>query len=299
MKIFVISKKTLMLALGALLVVIAAIIFALTSIGGKSEAPDGGDPSVGTSGNTLGNASSNVSGNVSSGNHGNVVEQYELDVLAGLMKELPVYSVSREDKKIALTIDAAWDDDKTDFILETLQRYNIKATFFLCGFWAKDYPEKVKLIHEQGHVIGNHSMTHPHMNSQSSAQILNELKSYDDLLESIIGTRSTLFRAPYGEYNDNVITTVRSAGYEVIQWDVDTVDWKEERSAQTILDTVFSKLKDGSIILCHNNGYKIEQYLPTLIETALEQGYEFVTVSELLHSGSTIIDVNGVQKPAE
>ena len=93
--------------------------------------------------------------------------------------------------------------------------------------------------------------------------------------------------------------TVRSAGYEVIQWDVDTIDWKEERSAETILNWVLPKIQPGSIILCHNNGFKIEHYLPTLIETALSDGYEFVTIDELLLDGNTIIDVNGVQKPAD
>lgn len=76
----------------------------------------------------------------------------------------------------------------------------------------------------------------------------------------------------------------------------DTIDWKEERSAKTILDTVIPKLHPGCIILCHNNGYKIKEYLPTLLKTAQEQGYEFVTVSELLLTGDTMIDVNGVQK---
>ena len=220
------------------------------------------------------------------------------EVLPGFQKELPVYSVARQDKKIALTIDAAWDDDKTPYILETLARYNVKATFFLCGFWAEAYPQQVKAIADAGHAIGNHSMTHPHMNKLSPAQITEEIEKLDDLLQSITGEKTTLFRAPYGEYNDSVITTVRAMGHEPIQWSIDTIDWKPERSAQTILDTVLPKLKDGCIILCHNNGYKIEQYLPTLIETALSQGYTFVTVDELLLEGSTIIDVNGVQKPA-
>jgi len=77
---------------------------------------------------------------------------------------------------------------------------------------------------------------------------------------------------------------------------LDTIDWREERSGKTILDSVLPKLAPGSIILSHNNGFKIEEYLPTLLETALEAGYEFVTVPELLLEGSTIIDVNGVQK---
>ena len=122
--------------------------------------------------------------------------------------------------------------------------------------------------------------------------------AYEDTIEKLLGYRTKAFRCPYGEYNDNVITTVRDMGYEVWQWDIDTIDWKEERSAQTILDTVIPKLHPGCVILCHNNGYKIKEYLPTLIETAQEQVYEFVTVSELRLEGDTIIDVNGTQKAA-
>ena len=281
MKVFVLTKKNLIAAGLILAVIILAVVLAIVFSDRST------DPNVGAVPSPDPNAQI-----------GNEVESYELAVFAGLQKELPVYSVSREDKKIALTIDAAWADDKTEFILETLNKYNIKATFFLCGFWAEKYPDIVKRIDAEGHQIGNHTATHPHMNKLSSQQILDELKKYDDILESIIGKRSTLFRAPYGEYNDNVITTVRNAGYEVIQWDIDTVDWREERSAETILNSVLPKLKSGSIILSHNNGFRIEQYLPTLIETALGQGYEFVTVGELLLDGATIIDVNGVQKPA-
>lgn len=289
MKVFVVSKNTLIYCGVAVLAIIAAIIFALVSGGGGEEQ---GAPLADTDALRPETPAPAAAASV------NVVDEYELDVLAGLMKELPVYSVSREDKRIALTIDAAWEDDKTPFILETLKKYDIKATFFLCGFWVKDYPDMVKAIEAAGHEIGNHSMTHPHMNKLTSAQIRAELDEFEKLITNITGHGTKLFRAPYGEYNDNVIKTLRESGFEVVQWNIDTVDWKIERSAQAILDTVLGKLKDGSIILSHNNGYKIEQYLPTLIETALEQGYRFVTVSELLLEGDTLIDVNGVQKSA-
>ena len=285
MKVFVVSKNTLIYCGIAVLAVIAAIIAAALS-GGKADTPNAESDA------------SRITPLPVSAVSASAVEEYELDVLAGLMKELPVYSVSREDKRIALTIDAAWEDDKTPFILETLDKYGIKATFFLCGFWVNDYPDMVKAIADAGHEIGNHSMTHPHMNKLSSTQIRDELSAFESLIKSVIGRGTKLFRVPYGEYNDTVIKTLRESGYEVVQWNIDTVDWKPERSAQTILDSVLGKLKDGSIILSHNNGYKIEQYLPALIEAAKAQGYEFVTVSELLLEGSTLIDVNGVQKSA-
>lgn len=288
MRVFVISKKTLLTAAAVLLALIAAIVIAAVSMGGnKSDRQKNSD--------TQEQASVPPKKDELRADP----EQYELEVMAGLMKEVPVYSVKRSDKKIALTIDAAWQDDKTPFILSTLKQYGIKATFFLCGFWVKDYPDMVKAISDEGHEIGNHSMTHPHMAKLSAEGIQRELNEFEALIEPITGRKTTLFRAPFGEYNDNVVNTVRQNGYEIIQWDVDTIDWKEERSAQTILDGVLGKLHDGAIILCHNNGYRIEQYLPVLIETAQAQGYEFVTVSELLLSGNTFVDVNGVQKLSE
>ncbi|MBO4563416.1 MAG: polysaccharide deacetylase family protein [Clostridia bacterium] len=290
MKILVITKKTLYIIAAAMTGVIAAVIVIAVLAGGKAEARPTSVLPKPTALAYIGDDNT-PKGKLLSSDEG-----YEVEVLAAFKRELPIYSVDRVDGLIALTIDAAWDDDKTPFILETLARYNVKATFFLCGFWAEAYPEQVKAISEAGHSIGNHTMTHPHMTKISEKDMIEEIEKLDDLLERITGKRSTLFRAPYGEYNDKVIMTVRASGHEPIQWDVDTIDWKPERSSQTILDSVLPKLKNGSIVLCHNNGYKIEEYLPVLIETAMANGFRFVTVDELLLQGETIIDVNGVQK---
>ncbi len=285
MKIFVITKRTLIIAIAAVLAAVA-VISAAIAVSSCSEKEAVNNTEQTGAVNDSYAAKSTVS----------AVEEYEATVLAGFKKELPVYSVDRSDKRIALTIDAAWDADKTPFILETLAKYNVKATFFLCGVWVKAYPDQVKAIFDAGHTIGNHSLSHPHMTKISQDAVEKEISSLDDLIEKITGQRTVLFRAPFGEYNDDVMRTVRSTGHEPIQWDIDTIDWKPERSANTILDTVFKKLDDGSIILCHNNGYKIEEYLPTLIETAQANGFTFVTVDELLLDGETIIDANGVQK---
>lgn len=226
------------------------------------------------------------------------VDAYELNAIPVTSRLVPVYRVSRDDKTIALTVDAAWSADKTKTILDTLDRYGIKATFFLCGVWVKAYPDMVKEIAARGHEIGNHSMTHPHMNRISAEEIRKELSSLDDEIERLTGKRTKLFRAPFGEYNDTVVSTIRDMGYEVVQWNLDTVDWKENRSPETILNAVLPKLSSGSIILSHNNGYGIETYLPKLIEQAQEEGYRFVTVSELLPEGTHTVDGNGLCKPA-
>ena len=226
------------------------------------------------------------------------IDTYELNAIPVMSRMVPVYRVSRDDNVIALTIDAAWSADKTPFILDTLDQYGIKATFFLCGVWVKAYPEMVKEIAARGHEIGNHSMSHPHMNRISTEEIKKELTTLDDEIERLTGKRTKLFRAPFGEYNDTVVSTVRDMGCEVVQWNIDTVDWKEGRTAETILNAVLPKLAPGSIILSHNNGFAIETYLPKLIEHAQKEGYRFVTISELLPEGDRTVDNNGLCKPA-
>ena len=226
------------------------------------------------------------------------VDAYELNAIPVMSRMVPVYRVSRDDKAIALTIDAAWSADQTKTILDTLDRYGIKATFFLCGVWVKAYPDMVKEIAARGHEIGNHSLTHPHMNRISAEEIRKELSALDDEVEALTGSRTKLFRAPFGEYNDTVVSTVRDMGYEIVQWNIDTVDWKEGRTPETILNAVLPKLSPGSIVLSHNNGYGIETYLPQLIEKAQSEGYRFVTISELLPEGERSIDNNGLCKPA-
>ncbi|MDL2257637.1 polysaccharide deacetylase family protein [Eubacteriales bacterium OttesenSCG-928-K08] len=274
MRVFVLTKKTLIIAGVAAVVLIAGLVLALV-LGGNDKRI--GEPTaVGAM----------------------PYENYELEVLAGKHRELPVYNVQRDDNKIALTIDAAWEDDRTPFILDELDRQGIKATFYLTGIWVDEYPEHVKEIALRGHELGNHTDKHPHMNQLGAEDIKKDVKTLDDKIEKITGVRTKTFRAPYGEYNDLVITTLRAMGYVPVQWNLDTIDWKQERSTEQILNSVVPKLSSGSIILTHNNGYKIEEYLPLLINAAKEQGYEFVTVSELLLPGDTMIDVNGVQKPA-
>ena len=126
-----------------------------------------------------------------------------------------------EEPKIAISFDAAWGADDTDTLLQILEEYNAPATFFLCGYWVDKYPEEVQKIAAAGHTLGNHSSTHPHMNSLSSEQIQKELAECHEKVKALTGQEMELFRPPFGEYNNNVIETAASAGYFTIQWDVD------------------------------------------------------------------------------
>ena len=136
-------------------------------------------------------------------------------------RKLPIYCVQTDEKKIALSFDAAWGNDDTATLIDILARYNAKATFFVVGEWVDKYPESVKQLADAGHQVQNHSNNHPHMTKLSDEQMLSQLENCNNKIEAITGARPTLFRAPYGDYDNRVISTTESYGMKVIQWDVD------------------------------------------------------------------------------
>jgi len=217
------------------------------------------------------------------------------DTLSG-KRVLPVYGVERSDKAVALTIDAAWGADKTPEILDILKTKGVKATFFLVGRWVREFPDQARAIVAAGHLVGSHSDSHPHFCSLSNDQIAAELKAAEDAIVTIGGQKPVYFRAPFGEYDDRVVQKLRDSGYQVIQWTIDTLDWKEDRTAGQVLEVVFRKIAPGVIILCHNNANSITEYLPALIDELLSEGYTFVTVDQLVYPGFNI-DNNGIQHP--
>ena len=206
---------------------------------------------------------------------------------------IPVYSVDTSEKKIAISFDAAWGAEKTSRIMDILEERDIKTTFFLVGFWIDAYPDKVEEIAQRGHEIGNHSSTHPKMSTLSKEQMLMEVNDCSDKIEALTGSRPTLFRPPYGDYNDSVVSTLRSNGSEVIQWSVDSLDWKN-LGVQPMIDKVVKNIKPGSIVLFHNNSDYIIEALPTILDTLIKDGYEIVPVSALLPEGNTHVNNAGV-----
>ncbi len=220
-----------------------------------------------------------------------------LPFAASAARELPIYCVQRNDKVVSLTFDAAWGDDHTQNLLNILNRYNIKATFFLVSTWVDAYPAWVKTLADSGMEVNNHSSTHPHLNQFSYAGVQAEVNGCSDKIQAITDVRPTLFRCPYGEYNDTVIRAIRDLGVTPIQWDVDSLDWSGI-SADEIKSRVLSKVKPGSIILFHNDGAHTTEALPEIIETLFAQGYSIVPVSRNIYSGSYRIDEStGTQIP--
>ncbi|MTI65132.1 MAG: polysaccharide deacetylase family sporulation protein PdaB [Firmicutes bacterium] len=209
-------------------------------------------------------------------------------------KELPIYCVHTEKKQVAISFDAAWGDQYSREILDILDKYNIKTTFFLVEFWADKYPEVVKEIHNRGHEIGNHSANHPKMSQLSKEQITKELKETEKTIENIIGEKTILFRPPFGDYNDRLINTCRENGYYVIQWDVDSLDWRE-LGVQPVVDRVTKNVGNGSIILFHNNAKYVTEYLPIVLKKLKSDGYEIVPISKLIYKDNFYINTNGRQ----
>ncbi len=209
-------------------------------------------------------------------------------------KKLPIYSVETSEKKIAVTFDAAWGVDYTDAILECLAEYQIPATFFLVEFWTKKYSSYVAKIHQAGHAIGTHGKTHAYMSKQSKGEQVSELSSSSKAISDITGTPVTLFRAPYGDYSDALISTAEGLGLYTLQWDVDSLDWKD-LSAGEIAKRVVSKVQNGSIILMHNNGLHTAESLPLIFEALLSKGYQFVRADHLIYKENYEMDVTGRQ----
>jgi len=215
---------------------------------------------------------------------------------ASKKRELPVYSVERTDKRVSISFDCAWGTEYTDEILDNLDRYGVKCTFFAVQFWVEKYPDYAKKIVERGHEIETHSATHSHMSKLSEEQIKNELIKSSQAIESATGQKVTLFRCPFGEYDDKVILTARSLGLQVVQWDVDSLDWKD-LSAADIAARVTKRTESGSIILCHNNGLNTAKALPLIFTALQEKGYEFIPISQLIYNENYEIDANGRQIP--
>ena len=214
--------------------------------------------------------------------------------LGKVKRSLPIYAVRTEQKKVAITFDCAWGVEHTDQILAEMAREDVKCTFFMVEFWAKKYPEYVKKIDEAGHEIGTHSATHSYMSKLSSAQIENELTSSLAAISAVTGKKHDLFRAPYGDYNDRLIDTAKSMGIYTIQWDVDSLDWKD-LTAEQIAMRVLSRVKSGSIILCHNNGKYTAKALPLIFADLKNKGYQFVPVGELIYKENYDVTADGTQ----
>lgn len=212
-------------------------------------------------------------------------------------RQLPIYCVQRDEKVLSISFDAAWGNEDTQQLIDILGKYQIKATFFVVGDWVDKYPESVKALSDAGHEVMNHSNSHAHMTQLSREDIVADINACNDKIEAVTGVRPTLVRPPYGEYDDNVISAIRSMEIEPIQWDVDSLDWKD-LSAAEITKRVTGQVQNGSIVLFHNAALHTPEALPGIIDALLQEGYSFVPISQLILSQPYTIDHTGKQLPA-
>ena len=215
-------------------------------------------------------------------------------VSATNQKLLPIYRVRTEEKKVALTMNCAWNADDIDNILNTLEANQVKITFFMVGDWIEKFPEAVQKIYQAGHEIASHSDTHPHVNNLSYDKNIEEIEKSNDKIEKVTGSRTKIYRAPYGEYNNTVIQAAQDKGYHVIQWSLDTLDYTG-LTGEEMWKRLDGKLKAGDIILMHNGTKHTADSLDMLLKNIKAKGLDVVKVSDLIYQENAQIDANGEQ----
>ena len=227
------------------------------------------------------------------------VVNYPVSVSAAAStRQLPIYSVERTQKVCAISFDAAWGNEDTQTLIDILEKFHVKTTFFVVGDWVEKYPESVKALHNAGHEVMSHSNHHDHYNSLSADQIVADVTASNERISAVTGVTPTLIRCPYGEYDDHVIAAIRSMGMEPIQWDVDSLDWKDY-DADTICQRVTSRVRQGSIVLFHNAALHTPEALPAILTCLINDGYTVVPISQLILPQPYTIDHTGRQFPAE
>ena len=211
---------------------------------------------------------------------------------AATPKEVPVYRVESDKKQVAISFDAAWGNEQTNQLLDILDQCKVKATFFLVGDWVDKFPDDVKNIAAKGHDIGNHSNTHPHLPQLSEEMATAEITACNEKIKDLTGKAPTLFRPPYGDYDNMVVGSVKKLGMYCVQWDVDSLDWKDPTPEQ-MTKTVLDKVTNGSIVLMHNGAKNTPAALPSIIKGIQDKGYELVLIKDLIPEGEYYTDVQG------
>ncbi|OPX44205.1 peptidoglycan-N-acetylmuramic acid deacetylase PdaA precursor [Ruminiclostridium hungatei] len=214
----------------------------------------------------------------------------------GNNRVLPIYSVETDKNLVSITFDCAWGAGDIPAILEILKKENVRASFFMVGQWGEKFPDAVRLIAQDGHDVANHGYSHLRMSTIGKEKCRSEIELCNQKLGEISGTKVTLFRPPYGDYNNTVIETCNELGCYPIQWNVDSLDWKKEMSRQAILDRILKRTKPGAIILFHNDTQYTVELLPRIISELKAKGLNFAPVSELIMKENYYIDDQGRQQ---
>lgn len=214
----------------------------------------------------------------------------EIVDLISMYPDLFIASGNKEEKKIALTFDDGPDDLYTPQILDVLKDKKVKATFFVIGKRVEGYPKVMKRMVEEGHLIGNHTWSHPEIMKLPLEKAKEEILKTEEVLKPYYKDKKgdiMIFRSPYGSIDPEKVEFIADMGYKIISWNVDSLDWKG-LSADEVKTNILENVINGSIILQHSAGGIGEDLsgtvkaLPEIIDVLKEDGFEFVTIDELL-----------------
>jgi peptidoglycan-N-acetylglucosamine deacetylase len=209
-----------------------------------------------------------------------VYDQVSPEVHLSDLPPLPIYRGNPEKPMASFIINVAWGNEYIPDMLATLKKHQVYATFFLEGRWVKENPELAKMIADSGHEIGNHSYSHPKMETLSGERIREEILKTNDIIEATTGKRVKLFGPPSGGFNDEVVKIAGEYKMKTILWSVDTIDWQKP-APSVIVERVSSKLHKGALILMHPTA-STSSALPALISVIKEEELRIGTVSSLL-----------------
>jgi probable sporulation protein (polysaccharide deacetylase family) len=196
----------------------------------------------------------------------------------------PVYQGSKDIKAMALTCNIFWGEEYVGSMLKILEEKNVKMTFFIGGTWAEKFPELVKKIYLQGHEIGSHGYSHPHPDHLSREANKRDITRAEKIIRDLTGEKPALYAPPYGERGPAVLQAAEEMGYQTILWSIDTIDWQRP-SPDVVRDRVINKAHNGGIVLMHPTAPTV-QALPAIIDGLRDQGYELVTVGNMLRQQS-------------
>ncbi|GAW90976.1 polysaccharide deacetylase family sporulation protein PdaB [Calderihabitans maritimus] len=198
----------------------------------------------------------------------------------------PIFYVKTNEKKVAFTFDISWGHKMAPKVLEVLREYDVRGTFFISGPWTKRHSDLARRIAEEGHEIGNHGHRHDNMSSYNREQIVENIQEAHAIIKEITGQTPKYLRPPNGDYDDLVVETAREYGYETVIWAVDSLDWKNP-GVDYMIRRVKKRVFPGAIILFHasDSCKQTDQALPAIIQELRKEGYEILTLSELLSLG--------------
>lgn len=192
-----------------------------------------------------------------------------------------VFKVDTGEHAVALTFDVVWEPTEVERILDILDRYQVRATFFLAGSWIRKNPDLAREIALRGHELGQHTQNHPRMEELSDEEIAKEFDQMEESMAEELNMQSGLFRPPYGELEERTLAQARERGYKIIVWSINPHDWLDP-GIDKIVSRVVTKVHKGAIITLHTSSTQGTEALPMIIQGLKMQGYRILPVGELL-----------------